>query len=324
MNTRFSTTAYDRVLATLTVADICTPFVLTVVDESPAEVLRLLSRDPYPGECSVLAVKGDWLYYLDPLEISAFHAQNSDADLESRCPDELLHELAYYRAVSADTPLLDVFPLLANPRESESAQWLVLQGTNWIGRLGRNHLRHPLCELAMLGLCLALERDAAQLCALHGEACFALLPPERQTSAWQRWIGHATPEMRNHVFGDILADLAKKLPAEGDWKQFGELLRNQAWYWRALIDCTMFCDKGTMLRKGRVLLRASATKVGDSFGTAETLRNECAHPSRMRDPKELAKLLADVAEVKELYREVRESLDREIGGRLTPTRSRGR
>jgi len=46
---------------------------------------------------------------------------------------------------------------------------------------------------------------------------------------------------------------------------------------RQLLACTMFCDKGTILRKLELLPHISGKKIREVFGRAERIRNDCAH-----------------------------------------------
>jgi len=171
--------------------------------------------------------------------------------------------------LSSETSALEAVELLA------TTQWpffFVLEHNRITGTFCHSDLSRLPFRLCLFALTLHLEESALNLLLRSPSQSWKALPRSRQEQAeavYERRHGHAPDRER---------------------KPLDELL-----------GCTMFCDKGTMLRKGLPIGGVRKSAIGPLFGRAEKIRNACAHAKAeqgLRDavpcPRRLYQFIRDV------------------------------
>lgn len=132
----------------------------------------------------------------------------------------------------------------------------------------------PLDRLLLLSIALEVEEIAMTLCqspAISKE-CWMSLSESRRDKAIEKFkelYGRA-PEL----------DYTSEKPFEGDTDKRGNIGK--------LIAGTQLADRGTMIRKKKLIVQSDLFKVKAIFEKLEKVRNRCAHCSNQL---ELAKLL---------------------------------
>ncbi len=163
--------------------------------------------------------------------------------------------------VSADTPVLEVARLFA--KESRHF-YFVLQESQITGTIHYEDLLGPQFKLCLFALTLELETTALDLALKDPAASWSVLSEGRKRKAMlaynDRYSREPDPE---------------RLPID------------------QLLGCTMFIDKGKILRKQR-LIADPPNEIDSLFDTADRVRNSSAHT----DPdKEFVRLLLDRASI---------------------------
>jgi hypothetical protein len=163
--------------------------------------------------------------------------------------------------VSAETPVLEVAKLFS--KESRHF-YFVLQESQITGTVHYEDLLGPQFKLCLFALTLELETAALDLALKDPAASWSVLSEGRKRKAMLAYNDRysRTPD-------------PERLPID------------------QLLGCTMFIDKGKILRKRR-LIADSPGEIDSLFDTADHVRNSCAHT----DPdKEFVSLLLDRASI---------------------------
>src|SRR6266481_2888062 len=128
-------------------------------------------------------------------------------------------------------------------------RFYVLNNNDLVGILNYSDLlSKPICLLAFFALTLEIETLALELCQLDPKASWDCLSKNRQAEA-----------------KEIFEKRHGKEP-------------NSPLELRELINCTQFCDKGTILWKQRLVEVRSRGELQGTFNKLERVRNQCAHP----------------------------------------------
>ncbi len=182
--------------------------------------------------------------------------------------------------VSADTPVLEVAKLFS--KESRGF-YFVLQESQITGTIHYEDLLGPQFKLCLFALTLELETTALDLALKDPAASWSVLSEGRKRKAMfaynNRYSREPDPE---------------RLPIY------------------QLLGCTMFIDKGTILRKRRLIADGS-NEIDSLFDKADRVRNSCAHT----DPdKEFVHLLLGRASLQGFIAKTEEmiaSMRRQLG-----------
>jgi hypothetical protein len=163
------------------------------------------------------------------------------------------------RIVSITTPFRQAVHFFANGETS----YCVLDGDRIVGVLRPSHLYAPRAVLCYFALTLDLETAALDLCTWFPDAWHAL-PELRQAQVKTRW-DQKMKKMRQDDWADLLAD--------GEYtRELKQFLIHDA------MQCTNFIDKATMIKKSKLLIDQSNTRIDKVFSRAERVRNACVHP----------------------------------------------
>ena len=148
--------------------------------------------------------------------------------------------------LSADTTALEMVQIFAT---TKMPFFFVLDHSQITGTLDIADFIFGLpFKLCLFALTLSLEDNALRLLLKSGRESWEALPPNRRNKGEKIY--------RKRFEQDPSAD---KPP-------YDDLLR-----------CTLFCDKGTILKKRKVLSGTSGNKIESIFGRADKVRNGCAH-----------------------------------------------
>lgn len=177
--------------------------------------------------------------------------------------------------LSADTTGLEAAQLFGTPT---SHFYFVLDHTRITGTLHYEDLFRLPFSLCMFALVLQLEDSALRLVEVSPTESWGALPAGRRQKAetvYEARHGHAPDPTR--------------LP-------FAELL-----------ECTTFCDKGTIIRKQSLLPDVDRKTLKAIFGRAERVRNACAHTGQNETSVSLAVKRTDLVQ---LIRDIRELVEK--------------
>jgi hypothetical protein len=161
--------------------------------------------------------------------------------------------------VSADTPVLEIAKLFS--KESRHF-YFVLQESQITGTIHYEDLLGPQFKLCLFALTLELETTALDLALKDPAASWSVLSEGRKRKAMLAYNERYSRDPD-----------AERLPID------------------QLLGCTLFIDKGKILRKRR-MIAGGPNEIDSLFGKADRVRNSCAHT----DPdKEFVHLLLDRA-----------------------------
>jgi len=147
--------------------------------------------------------------------------------------------------LSADTTALEAVGMLDRSRPHF---FFVLDHDRITGTLHFSDFFKLPFRLCLFALVLQLEQSALGLIAEHPRESWKSLSDQRRRQAetvYEKRYGSA-PSKEPPPFADLLG-------------------------------CTMFCDKGTVLRKRRLLRNVRGNAISEGFGSVEKVRNYCAH-----------------------------------------------
>ena len=181
--------------------------------------------------------------------------------------------------VSADTPVLELVKLFSN---ESRVLYFVLHESQITGTIYYEDLLGSSFKLCLFALTLELEAVALDLALQKPRVSWSVMSDGRREKAM-----------------DVYRHRYKREPDPGRLP-FDHLL-----------GCTTFIDKGTILKKRR-LIAYGPDEIDSIFSEAERVRNSCAHT----DPeKELGRLLLDRASLLGFINKTEEMID-SIRGQL--------
>lgn len=236
--------ALNRIAASITAQDICEPFEL---EFDPRTRLRD-AEEQWDGFCAASNT--------DPFDHIALISKDRKAvgtvTYEMLgAPEETLGDVAdgigVESLVSAETPLLELAQMYG-----EKSLWvfIVLKGNHPIGWISYHHLLGPAFRSCLFGLILAVEQTMGDILKVKAKESIARLPPNR-------------------------ADAAKRIYGLRDYQR----TRGPEAGPRAIIDCSNFIDKITMIESSSEILKALPTFNRNLLLKVESLRNVLAHPT---------------------------------------------
>jgi hypothetical protein len=152
--------------------------------------------------------------------------------------------------VSADTPLLELAKLFS---EESRHFYFVLHESQITGTIHYEDLLGPQFKLCLFALTLELETAALDLALQEPMASWSVLSKGRQEKAVEAYRHRYSQEPD-----------AKRFPFD------------------QLLGCTMFIDKGKILKKRRLIANAP-NEIDSVFDKADRVRNSCAHTDPEKD-----------------------------------------
>jgi len=187
--------------------------------------------------------------------------------------DIAIEQISPSSVLSADTTALEAVQIFAT---SKMHFFFVLDHSQITGTFMYNDLYFGLpFKLCLFALTLSLEDNALRLLLKNPKESWEALSPNRRKKAvkeYKKRFGN-DPEARKPPLGDLLR-------------------------------CTMFCDKGTILKKRKDLPGTSGKKVESIFRRAEKVRNDCAHTS-----PDLETAVLDRHKLYQFIRDVKETIE---------------
>jgi hypothetical protein len=182
---------------------------------------------------------------------TGFDMMDNDAGSVGNCTESI----APGSMLTANTAVLKVIDLFA----SESSHFFFVLDNNQItGTLHYNDLFKLPFRLCLFALTLELEQVALEL---------ALLAPRE---SWE-----------------VLSEPRRKKAIEVYQKRRGKPPQHNPF--DELLSCTMFCDKGTIIWRRKLLPDMSRSRIESIFGKADRVRNACAHTN----PEEASVILLE-------------------------------
>jgi hypothetical protein len=175
--------------------------------------------------------------------------------------------------ISGDTPLITLFQ---QPGALRHGALIVLDGERFTGAVTRADIMSPVAQACLLVLTLQLEARALELCRLFAEECAAALGPERREKAMETLAHRLKPHFRGSSSDPDeklykLLTMSKPLLSRVGGKA-NELLS------LLIVDATTLVDKFTMIRKCKLTIDLSHSRLKRISNRIERLRNACAHP----------------------------------------------
>lgn len=212
--------------------------------------------------------------------------------------------------VSADTPFLQL--LRDPPNGLKRSGVYVVAGSKYSGVITPDDLLAPVVQPCLLAMAIEFERSALDLCRLYPNECVAALPEGRRETA-KKTLAKKNEELTQRV-GDKAAALLIRTSESraarygSDISKFASMLT---------IESTTLVDKFTMLRKCKLTLDVSHSRVKKVTGKIERLRNACAHPGfeGLAHSLTLSDLIELADEVHSLTSDFRNEFQRELRAR---------
>jgi hypothetical protein len=236
--------ALNRIAASITAEDICTPFAFELDAATKPED----AQQQWDGFC----MKN----YSDPFDHLALVVKNRKAvgwaaydsfGAGEETVEDAMDALTVSNLVSADTPLLDIAKLY---RDKSPWIFVALKGNHPIGWISYYNLLGPAFRACLFGLILAIEQTMADLLKTDSKLAIGKLPGKRLDAA-KRTYSLRGYEKRHG-----------KEPSNGE-----------------LIDCSNFIDKVTIIEACPSTLVALPSFNRSSLIRTETIRNALAHPT---------------------------------------------
>lgn len=232
---------FERMAALVTVRDLVTPL-----------AIELASDEPVQSAIERLDRAAGTQHYNPITRISLVKTKSGvtrwcrfDELLAAECEivGDVSEVITPRSIITAGTTALEAVTLFAT---TEHEFFFVLRGHAFIGSLRYSDMFNGPFRLCLFSLTLELEEVALRVLLQNADRAIGRLSPARQEKA-------------RKVHGIRFAGLTERSDA--------------------LLRCTTFIDKGTMLAKEIEVPDMSAKEVSRLFGRAERVRNLCAHPA---------------------------------------------
>lgn len=165
------------------------------------------------------------------------------------------------RMVSINTPFSRAVHLFAD----DEMPYYVLDADQIAGVLRPGHIYGLRAILCYLALTLDLETAALNLCTWFPEALNSL--PERRRSKTLQRYHEKMKKIRQEDWNEALDTADPESRSE-----------TRQLFIRDAMQSTDFIDKATMIKRSKLLIDQSNTRIENIFCRAERVRNACAHP----------------------------------------------
>jgi hypothetical protein len=211
-------------------------------------------------------------------EYGFFGEEHYDSAPSAELLEEIARPIELSTVVTGDTPVTEVIERLSD----STVGWLfVVENGDVSGIVSYKDLFGPIGSLCLLALCFELEAAALRLCQAFSRQCFESLSEGRREKTLEEFKKH-------HNLDDLDYKKLREACSTIDDKPDTDTRMTRKY--EALLERTMFIDKGKMINGCKLLIDKSASEVKRVFGRAERVRNACAHPPGPADVESVLEL----------------------------------